>query len=123
MYGDLGCTYWMASARAGAFAVGEDPVDDCGIGYVGDDSEGAGALIEVLFGIDYAWAVLIVTGLMVLAPPVWINALGNERAVFPESYPALYSVLLAFGVMTLVSKMDHCAQGSIDRECFFVMTS
>ena len=44
MYGDLGCTYWMASASAqavlGTFAVGEDSGDDCGIGYVGDDSKG-----------------------------------------------------------------------------------
>ena len=43
MYGDLGCTYWMASASAqavlGTFAVGEDSGDDCGIGYVGDDLE------------------------------------------------------------------------------------
>ncbi|MDE0925340.1 sodium:solute symporter family transporter [Aurantimonas coralicida] len=61
--------------------------------------------------------------LMVLAPPVWVGVLGNETAVFPESYPALYSVILAFGTMFVVSTLDRSAQGRADRERFSVMTS
>ena len=37
---------WLRRARgwcSGAFAVGEDLADDCGIGYLGNDSEGARA--------------------------------------------------------------------------------
>ena len=61
--------------------------------------------------------------LMVLAPPVWVSVLGNETAVFPESYPALYSVILAFGTMFVVSKLDRSAQARTDRERFSVMAS
>lgn len=61
--------------------------------------------------------------LMVLAPPVWVSVLGNETAVFPESYPALYSVILAFGTMFVVSTLDRSAQARTDRERFSVMTS
>lgn len=61
--------------------------------------------------------------LTVLAPPVWVSVLGNPSAIFPESYPALYSVVLAFGTMAVVSKLDRSPQARVDRERFSVMAS
>lgn len=59
--------------------------------------------------------------LMVLGPAVWVGVLGYGTAVFPEPFPALYSVIAAFGTMFAVSKLDRSAQGALDRERFAVM--
>ncbi|MCY4566192.1 MAG: cation acetate symporter, partial [Gammaproteobacteria bacterium] len=59
--------------------------------------------------------------LMVLGPAVWVGVLGFEKAIFPEPFPALYSVVAAFGTMFAVSTLDRSAQGSLDRERFAVM--
>ena len=60
-------------------------------------------------------------GLMVLGPAVWVGVLGYERAIFPEPFPALYSVVAAFGTMFVVSALDRSAQAQDDRERFEVM--
>ena len=60
--------------------------------------------------------------LIVLGPAVWVGVLGYERAVFPEPFPALYSVAGAFGTMFLVSALDRSAQGAEDRQRFAVMS-
>jgi len=59
--------------------------------------------------------------LMVMGPAVWVDVFGNDRPIFPQAYPALYSVILAFLTMWLVSKMDHSDQAMEDRENFQVM--
>lgn len=59
--------------------------------------------------------------LMVLGPAVWVGVLGYPAAVFPEPFPALYSVVAAFGTMFAVSALDRSAQGISDRERFAVM--
>ena len=59
--------------------------------------------------------------LMVMGPAVWVDVFGNDRPIFPQAYPALYSVILAFLTMWLVSKMDHSDQAIKDRENFQVM--
>ena len=59
--------------------------------------------------------------LMVLGPAVWVGVLGYERAVFPEPFPALYSVVAAFGTMFGVSMLDRSEQGATDRGRFAVM--
>ncbi|MEM7218033.1 MAG: cation acetate symporter [Pseudomonadota bacterium] len=41
--------------------------------------------------------------LTILSPAVWVSVLGNDDAVFPSPYPALYSMLAAITVMVLVS--------------------
>ena len=60
--------------------------------------------------------------LMVLGPAVWADVLGFPEAVFPERYPALYSMTLAFFTMFVVSRLDRSQQGRKDREGFSVMT-
>lgn len=60
-------------------------------------------------------------GLMVLGPSIWISVFGNEKAIFPEPFPALYSVVAAMATMWLVSKLDRSDQGDRDRENFTVM--
>ena len=59
--------------------------------------------------------------LMVLGPPVWVGVLGNESALFPEAYPALYSVSLAFATMYGVSRFDRSPQARVDRDRFAIM--
>ena len=59
--------------------------------------------------------------LMILGPAVWVDILGNDQPIFPQAYPALYSVSLAFLTMWLVSKADSSDQATADRESFRVM--
>ena len=59
--------------------------------------------------------------LMILGPAVWVDIFGNEQPIFPQAYPALYSVTLAFLTMWLVSKVDGSDQATTDRENFRVM--
>ena len=59
--------------------------------------------------------------LVILGPAVWVDIFGNERPIFSEAYPALYSVTLAFLTMCFVSKADKSEQATIDRKNFRVM--
>ena len=59
--------------------------------------------------------------LMVLGPAVWVDVFGNDQPIFPQAYPALYSVTLAFITMWVVSVMDSSEQGVQDRNNFQVM--
>ena len=59
--------------------------------------------------------------LMVLGPAVWVAVFGNDQPIFPQAYPALYSVTLAFITMWAVSVMDSSEQGVQDRGNFKVM--
>ena len=59
--------------------------------------------------------------LMVLGPAVWVDVLGNEQAIFPQAYPALFSVSLAFFTMWLVSVLDNSEQAAEDRSKFELM--
>ena len=59
--------------------------------------------------------------LVVLGPAVWVDIFGNDRPIFPQAYPALYSVTLAFFTMWLVSILDRSEQATQDREKFQVM--
>ena len=43
--------------------------------------------------------------LLVLGPAVWVTVLGNAEPIFPSGYPALYSMVAAFSVMFVVSKL------------------
>ena len=58
---------------------------------------------------------VVVVGLIILSPIVWVNAFGNETAIFPYSYPTLFSVSAAFIVTIVVSLADHSDRASIDR--------
>ena len=59
--------------------------------------------------------------LMVLGPAVWVDVLGNEKPIFPQAYPALFSVSLAFFTMWVVSISDRSEQAAEDRSKFEIM--
>ena len=56
--------------------------------------------------------------LTILSPVIWVNALGNETAIFPYAYPTLFSVAAAFGVTMLVSKSDKSERAAVDKSAF-----
>jgi cation/acetate symporter len=71
-----------------------------------------GAFLGGLLGLLTA-IVLVVTG-----PIVWVAILGNEEALFPYKYPALFSVSVAFFGIWLFSILDNSERAKIDRAGF-----
>ena len=62
------------------------------------------------------WAgLLTAVVLMVLGPTVWVQVLGNAKAIFPYEYPALFSMLVAFIGTWFFSVTDHSASGAQER--------
>lgn len=51
--------------------------------------------------------------LVILGPIVWVDILGNETAIFPYKYPALFSVIVAF-VGTYIFSVTDNSQGAKD---------
>ena len=49
---------------------------------------------------------------------VWVDLFGFEKAVFPYTYPGLFSMTLAFITAWLVSIRDQSPQARLDRERF-----
>jgi cation/acetate symporter len=43
---------------------------------------------------------------MIFGPTIWVDILGNEKAIFPYKHPALLSMSLAFIFIILISKLD-----------------
>ncbi len=56
--------------------------------------------------------------LMVLGPTIWVQVLGNAKAIFPYEYPALFSMLAAFIGTWLFSITDNSASGAEERKRF-----
>lgn len=56
--------------------------------------------------------------LVILGPIVWVDILGNEQAIFPYLYPALFSVSVAFFTIWVISITDHSARAKKDRSLF-----
>jgi cation/acetate symporter len=71
-----------------------------------------GAVIGGSLGL--ATAVLLV----ILGPIVWVQILGNETAVFPYKYPALFSVSVAFIGIWFFSVTDKSPDAEAEREAF-----
>ncbi|UXD87062.1 cation acetate symporter [Thalassolituus hydrocarboniclasticus] len=61
---------------------------------------------------------LTAVSLVILGPIVWVDILGNESAVFPYKYPALFSVIVAFAGIWYFSVSDKSAAGAQEREKF-----
>ena len=57
-------------------------------------------------------------GLMVVGPTIWVEILGNDEALFPYRYPALFSMTAAFVAIWLISVLDNSATAARDRERF-----
>jgi cation/acetate symporter len=51
----------------------------------------------------------------VIGPQVWVSVLGNEQALFPYNYPALFTLPAALLTTWLVSVSDRSARAGIDR--------
>ena len=58
---------------------------------------------------------VVVVVLIILSPTVWVNAFGNETAIFPYAYPTLFSVSAAFIVTVVVSLIDQSDRATTDR--------
>ncbi|MBP2169378.1 cation/acetate symporter [Erwinia toletana] len=56
--------------------------------------------------------------LMILGPTVWVQVLGNQQAIFPYEYPALFSMLVAFIGIWAFSITDKSAEGAAERKLF-----
>jgi len=56
--------------------------------------------------------------LVVLGPIVWVAILGNEEAIFPYKYPALFSVTVAFVSIWFFSITDNSDAAKEEREAF-----
>ena len=56
--------------------------------------------------------------LVILGPNVWVQILGNEKAIFPYAHPALFSVTVAFVSIWLFSKLDNSPRAARERELF-----
>jgi cation/acetate symporter len=69
-----------------------------------------GAIIGALVGLVSS-VVLIVIG-----PQVWVSVLGNDEALFPYNYPALFTLPLALAFTWVFSLSDRSARGKIDRD-------
>lgn len=56
--------------------------------------------------------------LVILGPIVWVDIFGNENAIFPSVYPAVYSICIAFIGCWLFSVTDKSATVSKEKESF-----
>ncbi len=56
--------------------------------------------------------------LVALGPVVWVQILGHAEPIFPYSYPALHSMMLAFICIWFFSVTDKSKRAAIDREGF-----
>ena len=56
--------------------------------------------------------------LTVLSPAIWVQVLGNAKAIFPYTSPALFSMPLAFLGCWLGSLMDKSRQAAVEAERF-----
>lgn len=56
--------------------------------------------------------------LVILGPIVWVQILGNEEAIFPYKYPALFSVTVSFLAIWIISITDN-SQGAKDEQEMF----
>lgn len=55
---------------------------------------------------------------MILGPTIWVGILGNEEAIFPYKYPALFSMTAAFVTIIVISKLDNSENAQKEQESF-----
>jgi cation/acetate symporter len=56
--------------------------------------------------------------LTVLSPTVWVQVLGHTHAVYPYEYPALFSMIVAFLGIFVVSSLDNSERATRERALF-----
>jgi cation/acetate symporter len=62
--------------------------------------------------------VLTALVLMILSPSIWVATLHHDKAIFPYTSPALFSMAVAFLAIWLISVLDRSPRARIDREGF-----
>ena len=61
---------------------------------------------------------LLAVSLIILGPNVWVNVLGNERALFPYTYPTLFSMGICFLFAWFFSVTDKSTRAAAEAEAF-----
>ncbi len=56
--------------------------------------------------------------LVILGPVVWVDILGNEKAIFPFKYPALFSVSISFLSIFIISILDEASNSPQNNKLF-----
>jgi cation/acetate symporter len=56
--------------------------------------------------------------LLILGPAVWVDVLGNAKAIFPYKYPALFSMTVAFVATYFFSITDNSQSAKDEKEKF-----
>jgi cation/acetate symporter len=71
-------------------------------------------------GVVVGGSVGLVTALVltILSPAIWVAILHHDKAIFPYSSPAIFTVPLAFFVIWLVSVLDTSARAAVDRGAY-----
>jgi cation/acetate symporter len=65
------------------------------------------------------WLGLITAvALMILGPTIWVQVIGNAKAIFPYEYPALFSMGVAFFGIWFFSVTDKSASAANERALF-----
>ena len=65
------------------------------------------------------WVGLIsAVGMVILGPIVWVDILGNEQAIFPYKYPALFSMTAGIVCLVIVSLLDKSKSAEDERDAF-----
>ncbi|MBP6346095.1 cation acetate symporter [Neisseriaceae bacterium CLB008] len=65
-----------------------------------------------------AAGLIVAVVLIILGPTVWVSVMHHEKAIFPYSNPALFTIPLAFIVAWLFSITDRSERAAIDKAGF-----
>ncbi|RYG16656.1 MAG: cation acetate symporter, partial [Caulobacteraceae bacterium] len=101
---------YMVSLAFALAASGNFPVLILGLLWKGCTTRGAvtGGLLGVL-------TALVLT---ILSADIWVTILHHPAAIFPYKSPALFSMIVAFATIWLVSVTDKSARAAIDHDGF-----
>jgi len=61
---------------------------------------------------------LAAVSMVILGPIVWVDILGNARAIFPYKYPALFSMTAGIVCLIVFSLLDKSKQAQDERDAF-----
>jgi cation/acetate symporter len=56
--------------------------------------------------------------LVILGPVVWVDIFGNNKAIFPYKYPALFSMIVTFVGIWFFSKTDKSKNSTVEKKLF-----
>ncbi|MFL2660327.1 MAG: cation/acetate symporter ActP [Alphaproteobacteria bacterium] len=65
---------------------------------------------------------LTTVALVILSPTIWVEILGNEKAIFPYKYPALFTVSISFFSIIIISLLEKPENRPKNYEKFDKMT-